>query len=593
MKLRALGYFALIFAAIVGFALFAPTTAYASEATPQLFRFGVGEGDARRYGFEDADGNVVIAATFRNVHSFSDGFAPVRGSEGWGFINITGDVVVPMIYNAVWPFSEGLARVNVREQVTRPRAGGGTTTTTESRYGFVNTAGGVAVPLSFNGAMDFSDGRAAVRVGEPNDRRWGFINASGSMVIPATFLDVWSFSRGYAQVRDSSGWGLIDRDGNIRVPLRYDRVESFSGGFARVQLNGKWGFVNETGHEAIPLVYDTADDFIGGLAMVGRGQNWDFDYGLINTGGEIIVPLEFTSGEIGMIRRLMLIPADNIPSNVQLLHWDEVRGILPLRQPVQIFDVQTGITFELLSMSNGLHADVEPVTAADTARLYEAFGGWTWSGRPVWVTIGDRTIAAALHSMPHASTTVPGNDMDGHICLHFYGSTTHNTREPVYHYQILYAREAYDFVRDIVPNLPAIPGVAVTPTIANVIVDGQRIEIPAYSIGGSNHFRIRDVAQAFSGTSVQFGVGGWGGTTLIPGGEYYPVGGELSIVQTGRVWARPTGVWLGGWAWGSGASVPAYSVGGINYFRLADLGEQLGFNARWSQEEVATVVTAN
>jgi hypothetical protein len=28
--------------------------------------------------------------------------------------------------------------------------------------------------------------------------------------------------------------------------------------------------------------------------------------------------------------------------------------------------------------------------------------------------------------MPHAGSTISGNGMNGHLCLHFYGSRTHN-----------------------------------------------------------------------------------------------------------------------------------------------------------------------
>jgi len=98
-------------------------------------------------------------------------------------------------------------------------------------------------------------------------------------------------------------------------------------------------------------------------------------------------------------------------------------------------------------MSNGNHADVEPATAQDTALLMQAFGGVaTWSSRPVWVTIGNRTFSAAIHSVAHGGYTIRDNNMDGHICLHFYGSTTHNTNLPVHHYTILRAQDAFEIL---------------------------------------------------------------------------------------------------------------------------------------------------
>jgi len=94
---------------------------------------------------------------------------------------------------------------------------------------------------------------------------------------------------------------------------------------------------------------------------------------------------------------------------------------------MRVLDVRTGLSFNLQSFSKSGHADVEPLTAADTATILSTRGGvWSWAARPVWVTIGDRTIAAALNGMPHAGSTISGNNMNGHLCLHFGGTVTNN-----------------------------------------------------------------------------------------------------------------------------------------------------------------------
>lgn len=114
-------------------------------------------------------------------------------------------------------------------------------------------------------------------------------------------------------------------------------------------------------------------------------------------------------------------------SRVELVHWHEVRNFLPIGETIQIHDILSGLTYNVQSLSNGAHADVEPVTANDTAIMLMSLGGeWSWTPRPVWVVIGDRIIAASINGFPHDIYTIPDNNMDGHVCLHFYGSTTHN-----------------------------------------------------------------------------------------------------------------------------------------------------------------------
>ena len=74
------------------------------------------------------------------------------------------------------------------------------------------------------------------------------------------------------------------------------------------------------------------------------------------------------------------------------------------------------------------HADVEPVTAEDTAIMKENYGGsWSWDRRAIWVTVDGVTYAASQNGMPHLSNPVSGNDFDGHFCIHFNDSKVHET----------------------------------------------------------------------------------------------------------------------------------------------------------------------
>ena len=130
-------------------------------------------------------------------------------------------------------------------------------------------------------------------------------------------------------------------------------------------------------------------------------------------------------GDVGFIRSDLLSVSGR---NVELLHWSEVKNILPTGVPLRVYDVRTGISYNIQVFSKGDHADVEPVTRADTdAKLQSRNGVWSWAARPVWVTIGDRMIAASLIGMPHDVSTISDNGMNGHLCLHFYGSTTSST----------------------------------------------------------------------------------------------------------------------------------------------------------------------
>ncbi|MDR1000844.1 MAG: hypothetical protein LBL96_08615 [Clostridiales bacterium] len=135
------------------------------------------------------------------------------------------------------------------------------------------------------------------------------------------------------------------------------------------------------------------------------------------------------NGEAGFVKmEYLCVDKPKTPTDypVELLTWSETKPIVPLGEDLKIYDIWSQTTYYVRSFSNGNHADVEPVTQADTAIMLSLWGSWSWDGRPVWVTFGGKTIAAAINGMPHAKGINDANGMNGQICLHFKGSQVHN-----------------------------------------------------------------------------------------------------------------------------------------------------------------------
>src|SRR5918999_477356 len=64
------------------------------------------------------------------------------------------------------------------------------------KYGFIDGSGRVRIRPQFDGALPFTEGLAAVRLGD----KWGFIDPSGKVVIPLSYYGVSPFSDGLAAV---------------------------------------------------------------------------------------------------------------------------------------------------------------------------------------------------------------------------------------------------------------------------------------------------------------------------------------------------------------------------------------------------------
>lgn len=125
---------------------------------------------------------------------------------------------------------------------------------------------------------------------------------------------------------------------------------------------------------------------------------------------------------------------------VEKIDWftGGIQQLWPKGANYKIYDVKTGIVWWAHRWSGAYHADIEPLTAADTARLCKIYGVSDaqqiadknmWERRPSLVTIGTRTFACSLDGMPHNpdGDTIPDNNMTGQICLHFTNSKGHES----------------------------------------------------------------------------------------------------------------------------------------------------------------------
>ena len=124
----------------------------------------------------------------------------------------------------------------------------------------------------------------------------------------------------------------------------------------------------------------------------------------------------------------------------ELIDWytGGIQSIFYKGAVATVTDVRTGISFKVKRWSGGHHADVEPLTAADTAamcRIYKVNNAQEISDknyyqrRPLLVTIGGHSYCASMFGMPHnypKGDTISGNDFYGQFCIHFTNSQLHD-----------------------------------------------------------------------------------------------------------------------------------------------------------------------
>ena len=217
----------------------------------------------------------------------------------------------------------------------------------------INTETGKVIPTkSYNGIIDFSEGRAAVYYCDimyyengysPSNYRYGFIDKDGKEVIPTVYERAYYFSEGLADVQKGQDYGYIDYNGNVVFPFEYTFAQPFDGGYAavgKIDENGekiagiidkKGNFTkvegartiskfengiarvfsdneeffidvhgnkveNETKKPEVLNQYGHSRDFLEGRSIVANltYPEWQTKYGVIDEAGNVIIPFNYS-----------------------------------------------------------------------------------------------------------------------------------------------------------------------------------------------------------------------------------------------------------------------------------------------------------
>lgn len=132
-----------------------------------------------------------------------------------------------------------------------------------------------------------------------------------------------------------------------------------------------------------------------------------------------------------------------------------------------------------------------------------------------------------------------------------------------------------------------------------VLVDGKQVAFDAYLLtdasgGGTNYFKLRDVAHVLNGTAAQFNVGWDGAITVTTKSAYTsPNGSEMSTPFNGdQPYAKnASAVKVDGQNAALDAIVLTDAGGsGYTYFKLRDLGKALGFYVGYDAAAGAVII---
>ena len=116
-------------------------------------------------------------------------------------------------------------------------------------------------------------------------------------------------------------------------------------------------------------------------------------------------------------------------SRVVKLNWfNGGSSVLPVGSYGYIYDIDTGVVVHIKRMGGTNHADCEPASRSDTAKLLKIAGGsFSWDSHAVILYANGKFVACGINTKPHGDQTLTGNGYNGQFCLHMAGSKTHGS----------------------------------------------------------------------------------------------------------------------------------------------------------------------
>ena len=201
----------------------------------------------------------------------------------------TGKFVINPQFSGASNFSEGLAAVLIGDAKT-------------GKWGFMDKNIKFIINPQFSGASNFSEGLAAVLIGDAETGNWGFIDKQGKMVINPQFSIASQFSEGLAAVpigdAKTGTWGFINKQGKTVVNPQFSNASQFSDGLAAVLIGdaktGKWGYIDKQGKMVVNPQFEKAGLFTEGLAAVQIGDEKTGKWGFIDKQGKMVINPQFS-----------------------------------------------------------------------------------------------------------------------------------------------------------------------------------------------------------------------------------------------------------------------------------------------------------
>lgn len=215
---------------------------------------------------------------------FYEDLVPVKSGDKWGYMNTAGELAINPQFESAGSFFEGLASVKLN-----------------GKYGYIDNTGNFVINAQWDYAGAFEDGLAIVGNGK-EDSKYGYIDKTGNYIVNPQFSYAKDFSDGLAVVKSNDKYGYIGKDGKYAINPQFDFAIDFKNGMAAVFSDNKFGFIDKNGKYVINPQFDYVDynmmgfydpNFYYDMGVI--PVRVDSKYGFIDFSGKIVITPQYDS----------------------------------------------------------------------------------------------------------------------------------------------------------------------------------------------------------------------------------------------------------------------------------------------------------
>lgn len=277
-----------------------------------------------RYGIINTKLEQILSCDYEYIEPLSAKRFKFKKDDQWGVVDSCGNIIIDSKYKSISHEAEAFIKVETSIQ------NGGCT---ESRYGLYNEDGNLIIQEQCKNIVAVEYETQVFLLVTINGKQ-GVYDDKGSKIIPLIY-DRIDLKEGYftchileyqssyysyqeKKIKSTNKYNLrgeqllaLNEKQIFVVPAEYDLAYPSVNGLIIVIKEGKWGMINMLNDVIVEPQYCIIDSLDSSLARVGKSEEdchiyiqddrWNIKkikYGLIDTTGEVVLPLEYESIEL-------------------------------------------------------------------------------------------------------------------------------------------------------------------------------------------------------------------------------------------------------------------------------------------------------